>query len=297
MRRLPVLAALAVVLLVASPAAAQPQLPLGPRGLHETRAARAVAPGVTQTSIVRGFASPDAAWKVDVNVVDTRAQADDLVARLRAAGFDPAVQRIEARAQDDPRPGPLGFLVRVGSFAAQAGADALRAQVVAAGFATARTVFTPEDGAPTTGPWVVNVLDVDLRAFRGDVVPVLGTDVVPGRETVSSLVGRTGALAGVNGGYFVIGNTDGTDGDAAGIAIEHGRLLSEAVAGRAALVLSHGTAAVAGVDARSRALVGPRRARARRARPGARTHPRLRRRGRRPAHRAAQARLHLHRPE
>jgi hypothetical protein len=110
--------------------------------------------------------------------------------------------------------------------------------------------------------------------------------------------GRTGALAGVNGGYFVIGNTDGTDGDAAGIA---NRARAAAFRGgrraRRAGAVARDAAGRPAVDARSRALVGRRRARARRARPRARTHPRLRRRGRRPAHRAAQARLHLHRPE
>jgi cell division septation protein DedD len=102
---------------------------------------------VTETQIVRGYSPADAAWKVDVNVVDTRDEAQALATRLRGAGFDPSVERVTARAQDDPRPGPVGFLVRLGSFSVQADADALRALVVAAGFTTARTVFTPENGA------------------------------------------------------------------------------------------------------------------------------------------------------
>jgi Phosphodiester glycosidase len=54
---------------------------------------------------------------------------------------------------------------------------------------------------------------------------------------LSSLVARSGALASINGGYFVIGAENGTDGDLAGISMLGGELLSEAVDGRTSLVL------------------------------------------------------------
>jgi hypothetical protein len=69
---------------------------------------------------------------------------------------------------------------------------------------------------------------------------------VPGRETTSSIAQRTGALAAVNGGFFVISSGDGgkpgpwlagTDGDLAGISVVRGDLVSEAVNGRPALVI------------------------------------------------------------
>jgi hypothetical protein len=94
-------------------------------------------------------------------------------------------------------------------------------------------VFTAEDGGPTSGPWVVHVLSADPRR----VTPALSNDEVVGRETLSSLSARTGALAGVNGGYFVIGDADGTPGDLAGSSILDGGLVSEAVDGRTDLVL------------------------------------------------------------
>jgi hypothetical protein len=54
---------------------------------------------------------------------------------------------------------------------------------------------------------------------------------------VSALSARHGALAGVNGGYFVIGDADGTPGDLAGSSIIDGEPVSEAVDGRTDLVL------------------------------------------------------------
>ena len=56
---------------------------------------------------------------------------------------------------------------------------------------------------------------------------------------------RTGALAGVNGGYFVIGDADGTPGDLAGSSILDGALVSEAVDGRTDLLLRRNAPAIA----------------------------------------------------
>jgi phosphodiester glycosidase len=77
---------------------------------------------------------------------------------------------------------------------------------------------------------------------------------VPERETLTSIDARTGAFAGINGGYFVIGDADGTPGDLAGISVLGGDLVSEAVAGRTSLVLPFRTGAGAAVAPLSTAL-------------------------------------------
>jgi hypothetical protein len=222
--------ALALLLVLAAPAAAE--LPLGSRSLHETRTTRAIAPGVTYTKIVRGRPSRRDAWTVDVAVLASRADARALARRL---GRGARVEPLE-RAPDDRRRGPLAYRVRTGRFATEAEADARAAELRAAGFSVLGPVFTAEDGGRTSGPWVVHVLKVSRRA-TGRVAPALANDVVAGRETVSSLAARKGAVAGVNGGYFVIGDADGTPGDLAGTSILGGRLVSEAVDGRTDLLL------------------------------------------------------------
>jgi Phosphodiester glycosidase len=95
----------------------------------------------------------------------------------------------------------------------------------------------------------VHVLVVDPARFTGSLVPALATAIVPGREPLSVLAGRTGALASVNGGYFVIGAENGTDGDLAGISVVGGALVSEAVNGRTSLVLPDGSGAGARIEA------------------------------------------------
>ena len=104
-------------------------LPLGEPGLKETRTTEQVAPGVVYTKIERGRQSGQDFYTVDVAFTADRAAAEEIAARLEAGGYDPVIVEVSDRAPDDPASGPLGYLVRVGSFARQAKADALRAEL------------------------------------------------------------------------------------------------------------------------------------------------------------------------
>lgn len=214
-------------------------LPLGDPTLAETRERSQVAAGVTLTTITRGRPSEADFWTVTAGFFATASEAQALAARLTAAGFPPRVEQVDGRSEDDPQDGPVGFVVRTGRGGTEAELNAVRTRLIAAGFAGTSVTNTSLDGGSTTGPWVIRVLDVAPQA-RARVQAQLGTDVVPELETTSSIARRTGALAGINGGYFVIPATDGTPGDLAGISVRDGRLLSEAVNGRAALVLRGG---------------------------------------------------------
>lgn len=84
------------------------------------------------------------------------------------------------------------------------------------------------------GPVRINVLELDPALVRG----VLSNNRIAGRERVSAMARRVGAVAGVNGGYF------GPSGDPVGVLAIGGTLLSEPNDGRSALVLAAGAAAV-----------------------------------------------------
>jgi hypothetical protein len=227
------------------------ELPLGNLDLEETRTTERVTRGVTYTRIERGEESRKDFYTVDVAFTKDRAAAREVSAQLRADGYEPRVERVPDRAPDDPAEGPSGYLVRVGKFATQAEADALRGELTANGYAGARTVYTGEDGGRTSGPWVVHVLKVNPDRYDGTLAPELATEVVPERELLTGISARTGALAAINGGYFVIGPNDGTPGDLAGISVLGGDLVSEAVDGRTSLVLPEGDGAGADVAALS----------------------------------------------
>ncbi|MBW4498748.1 MAG: phosphodiester glycosidase family protein [Scytonema hyalinum WJT4-NPBG1] len=225
-------------------------LPLGQSNLSESRVSNSIAPGVVHTVITRGEKSERDSYTVDVTFKATFQEAQAVAKSLVAQGYQPRVEPILQRAADDPDIGPLGYLVRVGNFTTEADATDLQKQLTAAGYAGLRVVNTGEDGGKTTGPWVVNVLEIDPAQFQGELAPALATGIVPGNEPLTQLALRTKALAAVNGGYFVIGASDGTPGDLAGISIIGGKLVSEAVNGRTSLILPSGS----GKNARVAAL-------------------------------------------
>jgi hypothetical protein len=231
------LTALVTAAVAAAPAARAAELPLGPAGLPETRQERTVVPGVTETEIVRGVRGPDQVFVVDFGFTLDRAAADAGAAAVRAEGLDARVVTVDVHAPDAPVPGPAAYLVRVGSYATAAAAQPTADRLTAEGRPGVHVDDTGDDGTTTTGPWRVHVLDIDPSRFDGTVAPVLATGIVPERETLSSIDARTGALAGVNAGYFVIGPADGTPGDLAGISVIGGDLVSEAVDGRTSLLL------------------------------------------------------------
>ncbi|MDP9347431.1 MAG: phosphodiester glycosidase family protein [Actinomycetota bacterium] len=228
MLRRTVLLAAMLVLLTAGVAHAS-GLPLGTPGLAESRVMRTVAPGVTYVDITRGQTTPDEFFTVDVGLTPDRAQADATAADLRARTHPADVLEVQAAG--------TYYTVRSGHYATQPEAQSAAAEIAAEGFTDVHADYTGDDGTATGGPWRIHVLDIDPRGFRGTVVPQLSNDVVPGRETVTQISARTGALAAINGGYFVIGAADGTPGDLAGLSVLGGDLVSEAVSGRTELLL------------------------------------------------------------
>jgi len=214
-------------------------LPLGPSSLPQSQTMTQVAPGVTYTRIERGYMSPSDFWTVEVDVVGTNAEADALVARLKADGFDAYVHPFPT-APDDPTSGAKDYVVRSGHFSSQAQADSRRQRLLVAGYSHARTDYTSLDGSTTTGPWILHVMTIDPSSFQGRLEPHLATDIVPGKEQLTSIAARTGAIAAINAGYFVVGPEDGTPGDLAGLSVIDGQLISEAVNGRTDFVVADG---------------------------------------------------------
>ncbi|WP_077798637.1 phosphodiester glycosidase family protein [Streptomyces sp. JHA26] len=226
-------------------------LPLGPSDLSESRTTTTLQPGVILTRIVRGDDDPSLRWTVEVSIpggetspdpdappttLKDRASADELAARLRQDGFQVRVEEVTTERTVDYAGGTLGWRVRVGSFDSQAAATAERTRLRTAGH-TGSAVFTGWDGgAADRGPWHVDVLTIDPHAFRGKLEASYGPDI-ENRETTSALANAAGATAAVNAGFFVLDPKAGAPGDPTGVGVYDGRLLSEPVNGRPALVI------------------------------------------------------------
>ncbi len=84
-----------------------------------------------------------------------------------------------------------------------------------------------------TGPWLINLLRVDLNHARITFARALDTGL--GLETTSSMAARHNAVAAVNGGYFR--TTGPYRGESVGVYMLRGKLISETHFDRAAVGL------------------------------------------------------------
>jgi exopolysaccharide biosynthesis protein len=106
-------------------------------------------------------------------------------------------------------------------------------QTVAPGVEYQQLVRGHKSDSEATGPWVINMLRVDLTKAKLRMVHAM--DEAVGLETVSSMATRYGALAAVNSGYF---RTTGTyRGDSIGVGVLKGKLISEPYNNRASMGL------------------------------------------------------------
>jgi hypothetical protein len=101
--------------------------------------------------------------------------------------------------------------------------EALKFQEVGPGIEYGQTASGHASKDELTGPWLINVLRIDLQRARLKIVHALDEGV--GLETVSSLAVRYRAPAAVNGGYFRVAGT--YRGESIGLLVLDGRLISE----------------------------------------------------------------------
>lgn len=224
------------------------RMPLGPEDLVTVaKPVQAPAPGITYEKYTQGRATD--VWSVELLIkhpsswsAGNKEYADALVSELEAKGFTGRVDTRELPAGPGVGAGlPRQHMVRVGAFSPDrpAEADRLLQSLQAAGF-TGRTVYTAQDGNPSTGPWEVRVVRIDPSAaltFKA----VHGSDVARA-QTVRDMGKAAGALVAVNGSDFDINSLNnpsfsGYDGDTQGLYVQGNNLLSEANNGRTALLL------------------------------------------------------------
>lgn len=201
---------------------------------------REPAPGVTLYEGTVGPESPRAHWTVSVLFdgsapLGSREDAAALARRLRSAGFSPEVQEVRWPRGADVAPGTVGRRIRVGAFDSEGQARRAEKRIDAAGF-DSTTEWTGTDSVPGTGSAQIKVAVVDPREFDGRLTASPGA-AVSGRQDLTSIASRKGAVLGVNAGFFVIGREDGVPGAPAGIAVYDGEVQSEATEGRVAMIL------------------------------------------------------------
>ncbi|MEV0390996.1 phosphodiester glycosidase family protein [Nonomuraea sp. NPDC050643] len=247
------LAIAAALTLTALPATAEQQsvrfpsakFPLGTRAIP-TKTMTAVTQGIDLYDVKAGSSTDGYTVTVlmpsgrDYGTLPT---AETQVAAVEAAGEMASLQKVIRPSVADA-PSQTVYMVRVGlwSFKDKKKAEETAKTLKDAGLKV-KVDYLGDDGLKTTGPWDVKVVMIDAKTFRGSYAASLGASVAK-RETVSSMAKAQKAVVGVNGGFFNIHTAKNLRGEPVGASVVAGKLLSEAVPGRSAVVLKGHTAKI-----------------------------------------------------
>lgn len=195
-----------------------------------------VVPGLVHHSVRRGHVAEAPRARVVVGTFESQREADAALARLEAAGLTPSVAYRHGYEVSVAELSRFANPLKGGRDPAEHALD----RAMAAGFPDAEIVDYGQDVLHAEGPWRIEVLEIDPA--RIEVRAAHAMDAAFGLETTSALARRHGAIAAVNGGFYVVGGR--LAGDATGILRVDGRIWSEPDRGRGAFAICGGAARV-----------------------------------------------------
>ena len=194
-----------------------------------------IAPGLRHLVISRGEVATGKSYRILLGTFESQSEADRLIQRMRENGFaaiptaDGTRYRVVTRGLPDLTE-----------------AEDLKARLIDLGFAPPLEIQEiGQDLTHDNGPWMIHVLEADPKLIEVRVAHAY--DAAIGLETTADLAERHGALAAVNGGFFLM--TGLLAGDSQGTLVMDGRVLSEPDRGRA-------TVGFYTADGTTRAVVG-----------------------------------------
>lgn len=219
-------------------------LPLGAALLEQTWRTEEIAKGLWRHEIVRAPAAPASMkWTWRSQPLLTEAARNEALNCLGATS-------VSTNRASYPYPGNARQtyeIVRAGDYQSRKTAiSAFESETLHdCNFQPQRLNDTP---AFEEGPWLINILELDLDRFDGRIALGLAGEKVAGLEPVTTIAARKKALAAINASFFVISDEDGVVGDITGLSVFNGTLISEGLIGRSALLLRNG--------ARHEAMIG-----------------------------------------
>lgn len=227
--------------------------------LMETKHTQSLVQGVNYTHLEIGQASKQDYYTVKVDFYSNKSEAKATVKKLKAKGYPVKMREIKNPNAhlSDIHDKIIGYVIQSGHYQTNQEADNAAEKLKADGFPNAGTTYSAFDGTTkATGPWDIRILKINPKTFKGQIKPTLANNTVSGKETVSKMATDHHAIAGVNGGYFVVGKNDGTPGDLAGISVQNGKLISESVGNRSSLIFTKHGAEIANTQTKLSVTAG-----------------------------------------
>lgn len=222
----------------AGPALLDGAVPLGRAALPQSVTHATLAPGVEHYRVRRGALDKAGTWMLMSGVITTPAA----MAQVRQCFASLGLKAASASFQMDASAGQHYDILSGGRYPSRIAAQAAEARAKARQCPLVAR-HSSEDAANASGPWVIDVVALRpgnaaaLRTTVGEQGPAL-------RRQTSSLAKANGALAAINGGFFVESDDDGFPGQPSGISVLDGRLNGNTVNFRPALLLKPGSAAI-----------------------------------------------------
>lgn len=204
------------------------ELPLGRIGLPETREVTEIAPGLTRIRIERG-ADTGEGWLLEAGPFTDRAKAKEMAATFAGAFVERGAENTDA--------GTPIYFVRSYGYADKPEAEAMAETFKAATGGGAVRSLADTGALDIDGPWIINLLIADLATYPGKVDLRLAKGAAPEGQPVLEIAKHDDAA--VNGSFFVFHDDWGsTTGRPAGLFMERGKVVSEPINGRPAMVVS-----------------------------------------------------------
>jgi exopolysaccharide biosynthesis protein len=188
--------------------------------LHAETEKQQLAQGLHHITIKRGTASTTKSYRVTIGTFDSQRSADETLEQLETARI-PATPHYRGNR----------YVVSVNGLPDREAAEKTIERISRTGNSSQLSIQEyGQDITNPNGPWEIHVLEADRDSIRVEVAHAY--DAAIGLETMSSLAIRRGALAAINGGYFLRRGI--LRGDSTGVLQIKGILLSEPDRGRAA---------------------------------------------------------------
>ncbi len=180
-----------------------------------------VAPGLKHAVLCKGKVSSETTYRIPLGVFERQSEADEMLTDLQSKGFQVVLEATGS-----------AYRIYTAGVGTRDDARDIGRQLEANGYTVPPQIEeVRQDLTHANGPWRINVLEADPKMV--DVRVAHAYDAAIGLETTAALAERHGALAAINGGYFLMEGL--LAGDSRGALRIDGRLLSEPDRGRASV--------------------------------------------------------------
>lgn len=206
-----------------------PTLPsLGVASSHEEIRTERVGDGIQYFQMRKGEALVEVEWFISFGV--SRDDSEEAFVRECARTLAGPVSE---RAFTWPGKTPISYKeLTFGSYRTRGDAEVALSAANVSEQCQARITALPMYPEQASGLWQVHVVELDPEHFSGTLGVAKGSSRIAGRMKPSGIAASADALVAVNGGYFVMDDSDGLVGEPAGLSIFGGQVQSEHSNGR-----------------------------------------------------------------